>query len=189
MSTNHTTNYELCQWEATDQVQRTDFNQDNAKIDTALAEHEAAIAGKAPMTVLYQVTITENTYTLPLDTNTMGWGNYSLVLLTYAPGGGSSGTLALEDGHPLVSGGYRVDLGFSDHNRQEGALAAGSAAYPMSVLFFPGRNPEAPINALFFARQNFGFGYCGNSYTNEYGLALTAAPIAPGSQIRVVGFL
>ena len=37
MSTNHTTNYDLCQWEATDQVLRTDFNQDNAKIDAALA--------------------------------------------------------------------------------------------------------------------------------------------------------
>ena len=31
MSTNHTTNYDLCQWEATDQVLRTDFNQDNAR--------------------------------------------------------------------------------------------------------------------------------------------------------------
>ena len=36
MSTNHTANYNLCQWEATDQVLRTDFNQDNAKIDAAL---------------------------------------------------------------------------------------------------------------------------------------------------------
>ena len=32
MSTNHTTNYNLCQWLATDQVKRTDFNEDNAKI-------------------------------------------------------------------------------------------------------------------------------------------------------------
>ena len=37
MSTNHTTNYDLCQWEATDQVLHTDFNADNAKIDAALA--------------------------------------------------------------------------------------------------------------------------------------------------------
>ena len=36
MSTNHTANYDLCQWEATDQVLRTDFNQDNAKLDAAL---------------------------------------------------------------------------------------------------------------------------------------------------------
>ena len=49
MSTNHTTNYGLCQWLATDQVQRTDFNQDNAKIDTALEgaflAHKLAMSG------------------------------------------------------------------------------------------------------------------------------------------------
>ena len=37
MASNHTTNYQLCQWEATDKVLRTDFNEDNAKIDAALA--------------------------------------------------------------------------------------------------------------------------------------------------------
>ena len=40
MATNHTTNYQLCQWEATDKVLRTDFNQDNQKIDAALAALE-----------------------------------------------------------------------------------------------------------------------------------------------------
>ena len=37
MSTNHTTNYDLNQWEGTDKVLRTDFNGDNQKIDAALA--------------------------------------------------------------------------------------------------------------------------------------------------------
>ena len=36
MATNYTTNYDLCQWEPTDAVQRVEFNQDNAKIDAAL---------------------------------------------------------------------------------------------------------------------------------------------------------
>lgn len=36
MASNYTTNFGLCQWEATDQVQRTEFNADNAKIDQAL---------------------------------------------------------------------------------------------------------------------------------------------------------
>lgn len=36
MATNHTSNYQLCQWEPTDQVLRTDFNEDNAKVDSAL---------------------------------------------------------------------------------------------------------------------------------------------------------
>ena len=36
MSTNHTPNYSLCQWEAEDKVLRTEFNADNAKIDQAI---------------------------------------------------------------------------------------------------------------------------------------------------------
>ena len=44
MATNYTTNYDLCQWEPTDAVQRVEFNQDNAKIDAALAEHAALLA-------------------------------------------------------------------------------------------------------------------------------------------------
>ena len=44
MSTNYTRNYNLCQWEASDKVLRTDFNADNAKIDAALGSHAAQIA-------------------------------------------------------------------------------------------------------------------------------------------------
>lgn len=36
MASNYTENYGLCQWEATDQVRREEFNQDNVKVDTAL---------------------------------------------------------------------------------------------------------------------------------------------------------
>ena len=36
MASNYTTNYQLNQWEAGDQVLRTEFNRDNQKIDTAL---------------------------------------------------------------------------------------------------------------------------------------------------------
>ena len=46
MASNYTTNYQLNQWEATDQVLRTDFNADNAKIDAALkglAEKDTAL--------------------------------------------------------------------------------------------------------------------------------------------------
>ena len=43
MATNYTTNYDLCQWESTDQVLRTDFNADNAKIDAALFALDSAM--------------------------------------------------------------------------------------------------------------------------------------------------
>ena len=61
MATNHTTNYELNQWISTDQVLRTDFNADNAKLDAALAGKaeaetvsalQTAVASKAAQTAL-----------------------------------------------------------------------------------------------------------------------------------------
>ena len=45
MATNQTTNYDLNQWLSTDQVLRTDFNADNAKIDAALATIPKISAG------------------------------------------------------------------------------------------------------------------------------------------------
>ena len=42
MASNQTSNYGLNQWAATDKVLREEFNQDNAKIDTALAQEKAA---------------------------------------------------------------------------------------------------------------------------------------------------
>lgn len=44
MASNYTENYGLCQWEATDAVLRTDFNEDNAKIDAALKTQASSIS-------------------------------------------------------------------------------------------------------------------------------------------------
>ena len=56
MSTNHTTNYNLCQWLATDQVKRTDFNEDNAKIDTALKSLSDQVGQKASQSAVDTLT-------------------------------------------------------------------------------------------------------------------------------------
>lgn len=47
MASNYTENYGLCQWEATDQVLREEFNQDHAKIDTALGDLKASVVRTA----------------------------------------------------------------------------------------------------------------------------------------------
>ena len=52
MSTNHTENYGLSQWEATDSVLHTDFNADNAKLDAALKAQADALAGKADVSTV-----------------------------------------------------------------------------------------------------------------------------------------
>ena len=76
MASNYTEHYDLCQWEATDQVQRTDFNADNAKIDAALDALAGQVAEKADgddLTALSE-TVAEVS---------AGMGNCDMELLTY----------------------------------------------------------------------------------------------------------
>lgn len=40
---NKTSNYQLCQWDGEDRILRTDFNEDNAKIDAALKNRNCQI--------------------------------------------------------------------------------------------------------------------------------------------------
>ena len=76
---NRTTNYNLCQFEETDRVRRTDFNEDNAKIDAAVKAVDGRVDGleasKADKTALAAVE-----------------GKISRIVTgTYAGTGGSSG--------------------------------------------------------------------------------------------------
>ena len=52
MATNYTTNYDLCQWEPTDAVQRVEFNADNAKLDGALKALSDQVVQKANQSAL-----------------------------------------------------------------------------------------------------------------------------------------
>ena len=62
MASNYTENYALCQWEPTDQVQRTDFNADNAKLDAALHAQAGRLTAlentRATQTALNQINTT-----------------------------------------------------------------------------------------------------------------------------------
>ena len=71
MASNYTEHAGLCQWEATDQVLRTEFNQDNAKVDAALDTLEQAVtqhgealeAQAAAIAKLGNCTVYHTTYT------------------------------------------------------------------------------------------------------------------------------
>ena len=52
MATNQTTNCQLNQWEPADQVLRTDFNADNAKVDAALKSLSDQVVQKANQSAL-----------------------------------------------------------------------------------------------------------------------------------------
>lgn len=102
MSTHHTTNYDLNQWEASDKVLRTEFNADNAKIDAALkanadaiaaeaAAREAGVSGKADQSALSAESSARQAADEALEAALGSLGNCQMELLTYT-GTGKSGS-------------------------------------------------------------------------------------------------
>ena len=104
----HTTNYNLNQWEADDRVTRADVNADNAKIDAALTGLDAAIAGiePSPLVKVWDTTLTEDTTALDIDVSSLNLNGHSYTLLwADSPAGGGC-----KDFHLRVNGmtsGYR----------------------------------------------------------------------------------
>ena len=80
MATNQTTNYQLNQWEPTDQVLRTDFNADNAKLDAALADLTEDVSEKASQTALDALSSTVAGHTAAIAQ----CGNCTLWTTSYA---------------------------------------------------------------------------------------------------------
>lgn len=72
MSTNHTPNFNLCQWEAADKVLRDDFNQDNAKIDAALRDMRPYL--------LHSFTTEADTESVDFDISGIEWNQYRWVI-------------------------------------------------------------------------------------------------------------
>ena len=98
MASNHTTNYNLNQWEATDKVLRTDFSEDNAKIDAALKTNADAIETLEGQMAAVQA----------------GMGNCRAYFQSYVGNGGSNRTFSFPFQPQLViiSGGDRVNILF-----------------------------------------------------------------------------
>ena len=78
MASSCTTNYQLNQWEAADKVLREEFNQDNAKIDEALAQEAKARAA------VEQALAAETAARIQADT---AFGNCKMVYGTYVGNG------------------------------------------------------------------------------------------------------
>ena len=90
MASNYTEHYDLCQWEATDQVQRTDFNADNAKVDAALNTLAGQVAEKADGDDLAALSETVAGHTAALALR----GNCQIYTTTYTGTGTVSRTFS-----------------------------------------------------------------------------------------------
>lgn len=98
MSTNHTTNYNLCQWEASDQVNRTDFNEDNQKTEAGLNSLSTQITTlsnqlKSLETSLTASIASANSYIKSVESASYSESNLPMIFGTYTGTGSSSATI------------------------------------------------------------------------------------------------
>ena len=77
MATNHTTHYDLNQWQATDQVLRTDFNADNVRLEAALAALEGSKLGHVQ--TIRSTTLEQNFYRIDMDLTGIQWNDWAFV--------------------------------------------------------------------------------------------------------------
>lgn len=160
MASSKTTNLRLSQWEGSDPILRTDFNQDNSKIDQAVAARALVrLAGK---------TLTASGGTITLDLLDYDLTQYEALVLTLAPVTSAAGitTLTVGDAEPvsLASmtsdgsrglviylhflpggvGGWWFAPGLATGNTG-GFLAAGVTAYELEEMALS--SPSAPYQS------------------------------------------
>ena len=171
MSTNHTANYDLCQWEATDQVLRTDFNEDNAKIEAALNSKLSAIE------VVAETTITSNSMYFSLDLTGVDWNQWSIVAAV---------------SYPLLytaeRTGFSVDCPTVNIERELSGEVTPLAG-PNLYLLFPMRDGGRQIRYLIFPGGQMAASAQG-TYNDITGLTLSsnaANGLRKGSSIKVYG--
>ena len=96
MSSQKTEHYELNQWLATDQVLRTDFNADNAKIDAALDDLNAHAGLK--LINSWETETAARGIAIPLVTTQ--WDTWKTVIIDVIPASGTSANINLNYSSP-----------------------------------------------------------------------------------------
>ena len=174
---NHTTNYNLSQWEPHDRVTRADFNADNAAIDAALKGLDSAIAAASPQLVkLWEHTTTAaETTQIDVDVSAIALGDYALLLL-------------LVEGRMDSNGGKGISLlvngGTDGYASNATRLAYGGES--ALALLYP-RQRDATLHCTLFyvpdfTRSNYGV------YTRSYeGISTINVAISSGSNPFLAG--
>ena len=171
MATNQTTNYQLNQWEPTDQVLRTEFNADNVKIETALDGKLSTIE------VVAEITTTSNSMYFSLDLTGVDWNQWSIVAAV---------------SNPLLytaeRTGFSVDCPTVNIERELSGEVTPLAG-PNLYLLFPMRDGGRQIRYLIFPGGQMAASAQG-TYNDITGLTLSsnaANGLRKGSSITVYG--
>lgn len=157
MASNYTEHYGLCQWEATDQVLREEFNEGNRKVDEALkelddqvktkAEQEAlseetaartaadeALEQKAGMKLISRTTLDQATNWWKPDLTGIDWSQWATVRILMKPVLGSNTT-------------YRVQV-----NGSSMMYLGETVAGMFHLILFPSFSRDVGIFGLFYPR-------------------------------------
>lgn len=175
-----TNNYGLNQWEMTDRIKMEDFNGDNEKVDTALAEVKATAdrADSRGMKLIREVILTENAKNISLDMTGINWGDYAAICVAFDPHTGTVG------GNVSC-----VFLGYALPTLSAAADTSNYGHIVGQVWFYPMYTEEPPID---FQTRGFSSEF---SKTNDTRLSslcsnpprMTFDTLKAGSAIRIWG--
>ena len=157
MSTNHTPNFNLCQWEADDKVLRTDFNEDNQKIDAALA---GLAASKLELIPIKTITIsTGGSKLLTLDVSDIDWGQWRYVVAECRILADSGGTIYVSE-NGVDAWGVLTYWGSSSSQ----SVGIGSLEYGRNcqMIFFPLKDAQRTISCLSVSSSGMCLGHNGS---------------------------
>ena len=171
MATNQTTNYQLNQWEPTDQVLRTEFNADNVKIDAALGVKLGAAE------LIGETTLGGFAFSVTLDLTGVDWNQWSIVAAVADP-----------INHLADNTSFTVN-GPSITTQREISGEITPAFGPHLFVFFPMRNAQRLVRYLAFPGGQLA-GSAQGTYSAITGITLgtnSSHGLKVGSRITVYG--
>ncbi len=142
MASNHTTHYDLSQWQATDEVVRTDFNADNAKID-------AALHGKLGRSQLLQTVKSGASGIMSADMRQMDWSKWEEihVQLLVPSSFSESDSFVISFNNTSAGGTSSMDRG----------RFGITPAYNFHLILYPRHDPSATVTGILLGDAS---GFC-----------------------------
>ncbi len=134
MASNYTENYGLCQWEPGDNFVRTEFNQDNAKIDAALGVLAAEKLGTVE--TIQTVRVATSQREILMDMTGFDWSEWRVVIVKFQ---GTFQNAGQDDASSFI---MRGSTSFT--------CCIQEPPGPIMAVFFPGQDGSQSIWGLGF---------------------------------------